>query len=305
MPSQVVQSFWYQQELSPLEHLCIKSFLRHGHGFVLYSYADVRNVPAGCIIEDAAEILPEERVFMYRSGHAAGSVSAFANLFRYKLLHDRGGFWVDADTFCLTPDIRETEFVFAKQDEKLYANGNLKAPRGSRLVRIALERAELAGTDVEFAGNGPLLLTRLIFELGLEDQAWETRDLYPLHWRDAFAVLDPHRTDEIADLIRGSTFLHLWNQVFRLWNVLKTIRPPEGSFLANAYQDHDVPFSNELRYAWAELAPLVEASKQYISLWDEVDRLRAELRAAAEENERLRRPWRRLLRPLGGASVKG
>jgi hypothetical protein len=298
VPRQLFQSFWYQRELSPLEYLCIKSFLAHGHGFALYSYGEVENVPEGCVVEAAADILPEDSVFTYGSGFAAGSVSAFANLFRYKLLHDRGGFWVDADTLCLTSDIRDTRYVFAKQDDETYANGNLKAPKGSPLTATALARAQEYGSDVAFAANGPLLITKVISELGLEGEAWETNDLYPLHWRDAFAVLDPERNAEIEDLIRGSTFLHLWNQIFRLWSVLKTVRPPEGSFLADAYDKYDVPFPTGLRYEWSQLAPLVEVRKRHIWLWEEVERLREDLKASSREIERLRSPWERVVGPL-------
>ena len=91
MPNHLFRSFWLQPELSPLEHLCLKSFLAHGHRFVLYSYNKVTNLPEGCVLEDARQILPEDRVFTYESSVHAGSIAPFANLFRYQLLHEYGG----------------------------------------------------------------------------------------------------------------------------------------------------------------------------------------------------------------------
>ena len=48
-----VQSLWVGPKLSILEVLCIKSFQKVGHTFILYTYEKVKNVPKGTIIKDA------------------------------------------------------------------------------------------------------------------------------------------------------------------------------------------------------------------------------------------------------------
>jgi hypothetical protein len=95
-----MQGLWIGTELSALERLSIASFLEHGHEYHLYVYGDVRNVPEGTTIKDGGEILPASLIFQYREHK---SFSAFANFFRYKLLLENGGWWVDADTICLRP----------------------------------------------------------------------------------------------------------------------------------------------------------------------------------------------------------
>src|SRR5436305_6172626 len=151
MPAQHFQSFWFQPQLTPLEDLCITSFIAHGHRFTVYSYNEIERLPEGCTLEDARAILPEDALFGYSSGPLVGSPAAFANLFRYKLLLDRGGWWVDTDTLCLTDDIRETDYVFVMQkDEVLYANGILKATAGSAFAARAFEHAASQGRDVEW-----------------------------------------------------------------------------------------------------------------------------------------------------------
>jgi hypothetical protein len=297
MPSHLFKSFWLQRELSPLEHLCLKSFIAHGHRFVLYSYNDVGNLPEGCDLEDARQILPEDSVFAYRSSAFAGSVAAFANLFRYKLLHERGGWWVDTDTLCLKADIPETPYAFAKIDAEQYANGVLKAPDGSALTELALARAQSFGSEVEFLGNGPRLLTQLIAELSLEQHAWKTEDFLPLSWGEALGVLDPDRRDEIAQRAANSTFLHFWTQMLRIYNVLKTVRPPEGSFLDGLYEKYEVAFPASPRYTWDDLQGQVQLQAEHWALHEEIAQLRSESEAA-EKGTPPRDGWRGAARPI-------
>src|SRR5580698_9560242 len=95
-----IQSLWVGDRLSAMEQLAIKSFLFHGHPFHLYVYQATEGIPEGTIVQDANEILPATSIFKY-SEH--NSYAGFANFFRYKLLVERGGWWVDMDVICLKP----------------------------------------------------------------------------------------------------------------------------------------------------------------------------------------------------------
>ena len=81
-----------------MEQLSIASFLQNGHEYHLYVYDAVRNVPARAVIKDANEVLPASRIFQYKD---QASYAGFANFFRYKLLLEHGGWWVDTDVICL------------------------------------------------------------------------------------------------------------------------------------------------------------------------------------------------------------
>src|SRR4029077_9309329 len=83
-----------------MERLCITSFLQNGHPFHLYVYQPIEGVPDGTVVLDANQILPSSRVFKYKDHD---TYAGFSNFFRYKLLCEKGGWWVDADTVCLQP----------------------------------------------------------------------------------------------------------------------------------------------------------------------------------------------------------
>ena len=133
----VIQSLWIGPALSPMERLGINSFLRHGHEFHLYTYTPVGNVPQGVTMRDAREIIPLSLVDYTKFPRLA----IFADLFRYKLLLDKGGWWVDTDTVCMRPFDFPEEYVFSSEVKSANRgvsiigtqvnNGNIKAPAGS------------------------------------------------------------------------------------------------------------------------------------------------------------------------------
>ncbi len=96
MSKLVVQSLWVGNKLSRMEYYSIKSFLVLGYKFHLYTYEDVDNVPKGTIIKDANEIMKQKDVFSLKS-----SFLPFSDIWRYKLLHMKGGYWVDVDMIAL------------------------------------------------------------------------------------------------------------------------------------------------------------------------------------------------------------
>ena len=98
IPRLPVQSLWIGPRLSTMERLAVSSFLANGHDFLLYVYDEPEGVPAGATILDASRILPASRIFRYKE---SGSLAGFSNFFRYRMLLETGGWWVDMDTVCL------------------------------------------------------------------------------------------------------------------------------------------------------------------------------------------------------------
>ena len=98
-----VHMLWIGERLSALERLACASFLDHGHPLHLWTYGPVAGVPEGTTVCDATEVLPRSAIFRYgpETGPGAGSLAGFANLFRYRLLLERGGWWADSDVVCL------------------------------------------------------------------------------------------------------------------------------------------------------------------------------------------------------------
>ena len=92
----IIQGLWIGDELSRVEHHSILSWIHLGYTYHLYTYHPVKNIPSNTIIKDAREIIPESDIFYYN-----GSITPFSDLFRYKLLYDRGGVWTDCDIFAI------------------------------------------------------------------------------------------------------------------------------------------------------------------------------------------------------------
>ena len=152
-----------------MEQLSIASFLQNGHEYHLYVYDELKNVPVNTVIKDATEILPASRIFQYK--HQA-SYAGFANFFRYKLLLERGGWWVDTDVICLKPfDFRE-EYVFSSEVDKEYdviASAVIKAPAGSRVMAYAWEVCEEKDPrQLMWGETGPQLITSAVRKYSLE-----------------------------------------------------------------------------------------------------------------------------------------
>lgn len=148
----IVHGLWIGSRLSRLELLTLKSFVRWGHEFHLWLYDDLDTpVPRGVHLRDACEILPRDRIFRKRvrdaeTGVGEGSVSPFSDLFRYKLLYEHGGVWVDMDITCLRPFDFKEDFVF--RPHRLGMIGNLmKCPKGSELMRACYEESDLIADE--------------------------------------------------------------------------------------------------------------------------------------------------------------
>ncbi len=143
--NRIVHGLWIGGTLSKMELLTVHSFLRHGHEFHLWTYGDLETpLPKGVVLEDANEIIPQSRIMRKadtdpETGVGKGSVSPFSDLFRYKLLYEKGGWWVDMDVTCLRPFDFDTPYVF--RAHRVGVVGNIiKCPRGSRLMETLYEQ---------------------------------------------------------------------------------------------------------------------------------------------------------------------
>ena len=122
-----VNSLWIGKELSTINILSINSFLYNSFKYNLYVYEDIENIPSDVNVLDGNEIVNESEIFVYKRGFNKGSPSAFSNLFRYELLFQKGGLWVDTDIVYLKNFNLDERFVFASEIDY---EGNLKVATG-------------------------------------------------------------------------------------------------------------------------------------------------------------------------------
>ena len=142
----IVQSLWVGPELSLMEQYSIRSFLKHGFEFHLYTYEKVRNVPRGTILKNANEIMPNKEVFKLKE-----TFLPFSDIWRYKMLYEKGNYWVDLDMICLKPFDFKDPYVFSSErtlQKGAFASkatyivnvGILKAPKGSNFYLELYEK---------------------------------------------------------------------------------------------------------------------------------------------------------------------
>ena len=115
MSADIFQSLWIGNSLSMMERLSIESFLHFGYEYHLYCYEEVNNVPQGATVCDAREILPAKEVFYYKHGFGKGSPACFSDMFSYKMLLEKGNWWVDTDVVCVRPFDFQEEHVIGNQ----------------------------------------------------------------------------------------------------------------------------------------------------------------------------------------------
>lgn len=209
-----IQGLWIGPRLSALERLTIRSFQCHGHPFHLYVYDEVAAVPEGTVLLDAGAVLPASRIFQYRHSK---SYAGFANLFRYRLLHERGGWWVDMDTVCLRPFGFAAPYVFATEDHgagRIVVNSIMKTPAGAPILAAACEIAEAKKPEeLAWGETGPRLLAELVDRFGLERHAEPPATFCPVPWQEWRRLIDSD-LDPFA-LPAGVHAVHMWNEMWR------------------------------------------------------------------------------------------
>ncbi|MEI7780809.1 MAG: hypothetical protein WCJ18_02650 [Planctomycetota bacterium] len=234
-----IQGLWVGDSLTDLHRMCVESFLARGHGFALYTYGAVENLPPGVTIRDATQIVPSSLIYQFD-----GSYAGFSDLFRNKLLHANGGWYVDLDIYCLRPFDVKAEIVFslARYDpgpsaahvgsrptigEGLYVATNpCKLPRGHELA------ADLYGT----------IFKKVVFS--------KLRHLWcGVDRADAEGSL---KRENIVDLLRTIDVV----LDFETYVMPLAILPPDTSF-SELLEAASFPSDEVGQKAWGEIGPLL------------------------------------------------
>ena len=128
---------WSYGPIDSMQRLSIRSFIKCGHEFHLYTYApnDLNFLPSGVIIKDANGVMPLDKSV----DHAK-----FADIWRYAFLYKIGGWWVDTDVICIRPFDFTEDFVVAYEP---YCNGQsicnavMKSTAGHALMKLIYDKA--------------------------------------------------------------------------------------------------------------------------------------------------------------------
>lgn len=218
--------------MGPVHAACLRSFVRHGHEILLHCYDRPKDAPDGIKFFDARNLMNENEIIRHK---ATGSLALVANLYRYRIMKNDMGPYVDCDVYCVRP-FNFSEYMFGYESNYKINNAVLNMPRDCQLLDRLLEAANnyyfippwisqnkqlkdrfrLAiglGKHVSrrpWGVFGPTLLTYYIDELGLSEKAAPIDAYYPLHFEQVRMLWDEGKS--VRDLITGNTCgLHLWN----------------------------------------------------------------------------------------------
>ena len=119
----IVMGFWHNMDeknrlLPNIPLMSIKSFIGNCKEYQLYSYQNFDNVPSGCKLMDAREILPEKDMFIHKSG----SLAIFSDYFRiHLLLKNHDAIWSDTDNIFVKNGF-DKDIVVIQQDGRIQSS---------------------------------------------------------------------------------------------------------------------------------------------------------------------------------------
>jgi hypothetical protein len=277
----VVRSFWYGQ-FSPYEALCLSSFVAAGVRVELYCEGSVPHLPDGVVQRSARDILDRDVAF-YRHEFDGPSPSLHANHFRYALLEALGGWWIDTDVVLLADTLPVADIFVARQTAEELNGAVMRLPAGHPLIKAARERTAAGLEHARWGDTGPKLLTQLQAAMAAEMPIAPRDSAYAIGPDEFQKLLLPAAREEVEERTANSTFVHLWNEMWRRAGIPKTIAPPKGCWLDRMFERHQVAvtWSDRLDAAYVERWAALRRDRDHAghcnSVCDqELSRLRAE-----------------------------
>ncbi len=263
----VFQGFWHGPPLGPLRSACLASFVALGHRYELYVYEPVQ-VPAGVVLRDANEIIPQGEVFYY-DNEVIGKpdIGPFSDLFRFKLLLERGGWWSDVDAICLSPEIPAFDRAWAQEKPEFaptaIGTSQIAFARGDKVVAELYRRCQqMSRSNYPTRESlGPKNISDTIKDLGLPPNYNGTPALfYPVRWIEMFKLWLPQYRGEMLERAKAAFFMPIYNSFPQYMGLEFGRLPPEGSYLSDiCYRYYDGSQRNWRRYGSDEIARAVAA----------------------------------------------
>jgi len=227
LDKQVAKSLWIGDRLFPQHIISINSFIQNGFVYNLYVYDDVKNVPSGVILCDANDIIPKEEIWYYNNGFNKGSPSGFSNQFRFQILHEHGGLWVDTDVVLLNDFNFDKPYIFISERN---VNGDIHptssvifsswSPNGDIIWSDALDNISYRNKDRIIHGEtGPELVTYLVNKYNLQEYVLPPNAFCSIAWHETNKLIDG---TQLPDDVIG---LHLFDSQSNLNNIDRQTYP--------------------------------------------------------------------------------
>ena len=250
--SSSVHSLWIGK-IGEIEQLCINSFSHHGFVFNLWTYDELFCELPGVKVRNANQILDRSLVYKIKQNNSP-SVAAFSDLFRYKLLHEFGGIWVDMDNVCLNSFNIQGAYCFPSLSswyllgrEKSEYGGKeidswfIKAPKGSDAMKYCFDTSyELKETNPPWGTFGPCLLNKAVRKYDLLKYASD--QFMPINWNFAHYYVDRNILfrNYFNFFKRRSYTAHLYREVLNRRGLLESSQIKKNSVLGILLKNMDV-----------------------------------------------------------------
>lgn len=218
-----VAMLWFGNPMTAIQRLSIRSFLHYGHEVTIFTYGQIE-APSGVKFADAGEIIGQDKIFLSHDSYAA-----FSDVFRYRMLAQSDFLWVDADTICLKDDWNFGDYVFGYQEPFKVTNNVLGYPQDSTLAKRLMNEAHYE-EGREYDALGPVLLTRMVAELGLGGYVQDQQVFNPFHWTEYALPYQAEKLHYLLARIQGSHAVSLSNYLLKFHKLNREEFPP-GSLL--------------------------------------------------------------------------
>lgn len=224
--NKIIQGLWIGNTLTMVEQLCIKSYLANGHDFHLYIYESIENVPKHTTLLDANQIISRENIFL----DSEASYGAFSDWFRYMLLYEKGGWWVDMDNVCLKPYDFNMDFCFSSEVTEYgltVTTGIIKSPPKAEFLKDCLSFIdEIKSDNVQWGTFGPSLLKIILSNYDHQKFLHPPTTFCPVYYGNFNEIFEQNII--ISDETHS---IHLWNEMWRRNNIDKNANFPQDSTL--------------------------------------------------------------------------
>lgn len=222
-----LQSYWSGPPLSLLEQMCLQSWVAFGATVDLFTHDSVTTMEAQLRsalphhicrhirVLEGDLVLPKSAKFNYKGpvpkSKRADAFTAlpFSDLFRYEMLRQRGGIWMDLDIVLIRPIpaaiLRQPYFFVSERtmQKGAYASKNPIKPTNSCIGARAphsqwAEWIVAASKEAKLEGAWTYMkvFQESLIELGLEDYVEPPTFVMPVNWWDLDGIFTPMSTSD-------------------------------------------------------------------------------------------------------------
>lgn len=211
--SEIFHGF-YSGTLQPLHYASMQSYTSFGHQYKFWTYDNVA-VPAGVERCDASDIIPRSLYDLWLSLKHKRKLQNFANYFRYLLILQHGGWWVDMDFICVKKHDFTQPYVFCTTAAPVWPevqsivgphgnipNGLFKAPANSPFLAELIKSIDsdfYTGNSPEFGNWGAIAFTKAVYKHHLEKYQFVDHRPICEEFSGVFAPFSPYYSTRLFE----------------------------------------------------------------------------------------------------------